>query len=37
MRLKGRQWSTVLKYTIKLELLIKWYNCFVAYYVCAAP
>jgi hypothetical protein len=23
----------VLKYTIKLEGLIKWYNCFVAYYV----
>jgi hypothetical protein len=27
----------VLKYTIKLELIIKLYNCFVAYYVRAAP
>jgi hypothetical protein len=37
MKLNGRQWSIVLKYTIKLELLIKRYNCFVAYYVRAAP
>jgi len=27
----------VLKYTIKLELLTKLYNCFVAYCIRAAP
>ena len=27
----------MLKYTIKLELTIKLYNCYVAYYVHAAP
>ena len=32
-----RKWSIVLKYTIKLELIMKWNNCFVAYYVGAAP
>jgi len=41
MRLKWKtvfsKWSIVLKYTIKLELTIKWHNCCVAYYVRAAP